>query len=511
MKASCIIPVYNAEDTLRRCVESILYGKERDIEIILIDDCSKDGSWNLCQSLSREYSNVISVQNERNSGVSYTRNHGLSLAHGEYIFFVDSDDWVSADYTAALLKTAEDFPSSLVISGYCLCDFISQTDTIYILDSEKTTSLVPDTKYYKLVDAVLIQSLWNKVFHRDVITQSKILFDEKQSMGEDLQFVLDYMKAAQVTSCLVLNVPLYYYVRANRTSLMSRLGVSGFDASASRLKQLAALGNTGDSILEKQLASLKQNYLYHISRYHGFNHQQKLENIELVMQDGRSKQHYAKQRRIMLVESLYGLKDSLKTFSIRCRGKLEREKRARLIRTSCQPVQSENFTIISQNCIGGVFYHDLGMQFLSPTVNLFIKACDFSRFVLNLRTYLDMELEMHWLEKYPIGILGDITIYFQHYSSCSEAKAVWEKRVARINWDKILVLSTDHEGFNKETYQIWKQIPYPKVLFTAQEEFKDDEAVVYFPEYKSAGCVPDLIPKREFYKDNILIQVTNQL
>ena len=79
-KVSIVIPVFNAEATLRRTVESLIYGTERDIEIILVDDCSKDSSWKYCQDLSNKYSNIYCYQNMSNRGVSYTRNFGLEKA-----------------------------------------------------------------------------------------------------------------------------------------------------------------------------------------------------------------------------------------------------------------------------------------------------------------------------------------------------------------------------------------------------------------------------------------------
>lgn len=511
MNVSCIIPVYNAENTLRRCVESILYGKEKDIEVILVDDCSKDGSWALCQALSQEYSNIIAVQNEKNSGVSHTRNRGLQEAHGTYVLFVDSDDWVSRNYASSLLMAAKTYSDRLIVSGFSYCDLISGRETIYALNPNENKSDVAPENFFTLVSSNLIQSSCNKIFRKDIVDQFQLHFDEEQSMGEDFQFVLDYMRTAQVTGCVVLNTPLYYYVHANTPSLMSQFGIGGFKKSVYRLEQLAKLGHIKEAELNQQIERLKQNYIYHIVRYPKYSRQEKLDSIASITQDNTSGHHYYQQKKIMTAESLYAAKNSVKHFKDRCIGKIQRMKRAKVIQKVCQQVHAQNFTIISQNCIGGVFYHDIGMQFLSPTINLYMKACDFSRFVLNLKTYIDMELEMHWLEKYPVGVLGDITIYFQHYTSCSEAKAIWEKRKARINWDKILVLSTDHEGFNKETYQLWKQISYPKVLFTAQEQFSKDENVVYFPEYNANGCVPDLIPNREFYRGGTLVQTTNRL
>ena len=165
-------------------------------------------------------------------------------------------------------------------------------------------------------------------------------------------------------------------------------------------------------------------------------------------------------------------------------------------------------TIISDS----VFYHDMGMKFTSPTINLFISEPDFVRFVQNLKYYIESDLEMSWGEKYPIGILGgDVRIDFMHYQSCGEAKEKWEKRAKRINWDKIVVFSTDRNGFTEQVFLEWKKIRYPKVLFTSNKMFAEEKNTVFYPEYCSNDFVPDLIPKREFYKDGVVQSVINRL
>lgn len=171
----------------------------------------------------------------------------------------------------------------------------------------------------------------------------------------------------------------------------------------------------------------------------------------------------------------------------------------------------KDISIISQNCIGGVFYHDMELQFLSPTINLFFYEPDFVRFVLNLEYYLNLELEVHWGEKYPVGQLGDIEIHFMHYATCKEAKEAWDKRKERINYDKILVLATDRNGFDNEVYKQWEKITYPKVLFTAQNQFSEKSEVIYYSEYNENGFVPDLIPERKFYRNNILMDTVNSM
>lgn len=108
--------------------------------------------------------------------------------------------------------------------------------------------------------------------------------------------------------------------------------------------------------------------------------------------------------------------------------------------------KNTNPTIVSNNCIGGVIYHNLGLQFQSPTINLFFKVEDYLEFVKNFKYYSKCELEEFQGDNinYPVGILKskdefhkDLTIFFQHYSSFEEAKQKWIERYLRVNWDNI--------------------------------------------------------------------------
>ena len=91
-----VIPVYNSAKNLIRGVESLLFGEFRDIRIILVDDCSTDNSWDVCQWLSEKYDNVDSFHNDSNMGVSFTRNLGIKQATSKYLMFMDSDDFCSS-------------------------------------------------------------------------------------------------------------------------------------------------------------------------------------------------------------------------------------------------------------------------------------------------------------------------------------------------------------------------------------------------------------------------------
>lgn len=201
-------------------------------------------------------------------------------------------------------------------------------------------------------------------------------------------------------------------------------------------------------------------------------------------------------------------KNILYKISSRIKREIQAFKNNRLIKIQRAKLSCKDVTIISQNCIGGVFYHDMGIKFLSPTINLFFSCDDFVKFVLNLEYYLGLDLEITMGNEYPIGHLNDITAYFMHYNTCTEAKEAWERRKERINWNKIIVLSTDMEDFTDDVYEQWKRITYPKVLFTAVN--RKGEGVVFYPEYEKYKKVPDLIPKREFYKNGILIDYINK-
>ena len=100
---SVIVPVYNAEKVLCRCVTSILHQSYSDFEVLLIDDGSSDSSGNICEQFSVEDCRVR-VFHQVNGGVSSARNKGLSEARGEYLCFIDSDDWVDSDFFSLIIK-----------------------------------------------------------------------------------------------------------------------------------------------------------------------------------------------------------------------------------------------------------------------------------------------------------------------------------------------------------------------------------------------------------------------
>lgn len=505
-KISVIIPVYKAEKTLRKCVESIIFGEEKDLEIILVEDCAPDGSWILCQQLEQEYPQVKSFRNERNSGVSYTRNRGLDEASGEYVLFVDSDDWVSGGYVKTLIETQEKNPESLVVCGYLFIDHTTKTRQYYGISGE--TNIVK-RDFFQLVERVLFQQLWNKVFRLKAIRKHGIRFNEAINMGEDYQFVLDVIEKTDCMECVIIDRALYYYVRWGNGSLMDNwVKNENLDEAINRIKRLAEICGTTDQI-EQRIEQFKRSFVYHIARTRTLSRRQQMEEIRKLFADEKGVAQFRKQRLLAMYEKVMTFGNCVSHVKKRIVWKLQAQRNIQNIRKAQRAFTNRDVTIISQNCIGGVFSHDMNLPFRSPTVNLFISADDFVRFVNRLEYYLNIELEISWGEEYPVGRLDDVEVHFVHYETCKEAQAAWERRKKRVNIDNIVILATDRDGFDDTVYAEWKKIRYAKVLFTACEKYARDKDSIYFPKYKKSGYVPDLIPKREFYVGHKVVSRIN--
>ena len=166
-------------------------------------------------------------------------------------------------------------------------------------------------------------------------------------------------------------------------------------------------------------------------------------------------------------------------------------------------------SIISMNCIGGILYHDCNTQFLSPTINLFFTPSDFIKFVDNMDFYLSITPDVIMGDKYPIGTLQDIKIFFMHYSTPEEALLKWEARKKRINPEKIFVIMVERDGFCDKDYEGFMSIRYPKLLYTIKDRYICDDSL-YFSKFSEESQLPDLIPGRYMYYKMKLVNKINQ-
>lgn len=204
MRYSLIIPVYNAEATLRRCLDSILLQAFEDYELLLINDGSTDGSDAICREYAATFPRIKYLAKE-NGGVSSARNLGLEQAKGEYILFVDSDDYVSGDYFSTINDNVENSGPDLLMFGYR--NFGSRSAAWSTGEFVETEEERVAQKIAYAMRRYLLSSLWSKAFKREIIRQHGLRFDNDLSIGEDQLFVFGY--AMHINSVISINDFLY--------------------------------------------------------------------------------------------------------------------------------------------------------------------------------------------------------------------------------------------------------------------------------------------------------------
>ena len=182
---SIIIPVYNVEQYLSRCVDSVINQTYKNLEIILVDDGSTDNSGKICDEYALK-DNRIKVIHKKNGGVSSARNAGLDIAKGDYIGFVDSDDFIEHDMYEYLQNLIIEYDADISI---CSIEFIIKNKNIYKTLLKKD-ELLNTNEALKVFYTQLY--IYNKLFNKCIMAD--LLFDTSVKIGEDMLFCLEYLK-----------------------------------------------------------------------------------------------------------------------------------------------------------------------------------------------------------------------------------------------------------------------------------------------------------------------------
>lgn len=201
---SIVIPIYNASQYLHRCINCILKQTYGDFEMLLIDDGSTDDSSKICDYYTR-IDNRVRVIHQENKGVSVSRNRGIKEARGEYISFVDADDYVDKDYLTSFAEEIREGKSDLCIQGYnstgignCSIPYSHEIGWNDIC-----------TKAVALNEHHLLGYVWNKLFRKDIIRSNHIQFNASVSLREDFVFVMQYL--LHCNDMVVLPYAGYHY------------------------------------------------------------------------------------------------------------------------------------------------------------------------------------------------------------------------------------------------------------------------------------------------------------
>ncbi|MGL5764482.1 MAG: glycosyltransferase family 2 protein, partial [Sarcina sp.] len=212
LKVSVIIPLYNAGEFLKECLDSVIRQTLKDLEIIVINDGSKDNSDDIMKSYVKKDKRIRYI-NRENRGVSATRNEGIKNAIGEYIAFLDADDWVDKDFYEKLYLKAKEAKADLVIAPHVVEVFekstiknlnINYTKDIYLID---------------LLKGNVEGFVWNKLYKKNFLENSKIEFPNKDELnyGEDQYFTTRVLVYANVVSFID---GTYLHYRYNKSSLV---------------------------------------------------------------------------------------------------------------------------------------------------------------------------------------------------------------------------------------------------------------------------------------------------
>ncbi|MDR1700581.1 MAG: glycosyltransferase [Lachnoclostridium sp.] len=270
---SIVIPVYNSIKDIRDCLDSVLAQTYKNIEILLIDGESEDGSTDICREYEEKDSRVRFVS-KKNEGVSASRNLGIRMAKGEYLQFVDSDDRLIPSACEKMAGHIEKQEAGVVICGYRMCkeQREKRPEPGFFQD---ITELIPVFSKYFNHDNNMINVPWNKLYRRSFV---KCEFPEDLSKGEDLLFNLGFL--SQVKGIVFADDVIYDYNNTNEDSLGYRFREDGFEIEERLYKQVCSFVNRFSD--KKQGRDLLYIHAYFLDGLKG-------KCIALILRSGKSR------------------------------------------------------------------------------------------------------------------------------------------------------------------------------------------------------------------------------
>ena len=215
---SIIVPIYNVEKFMRKCIDSLVNQTYSNLEIILVNDGSLDNSGHIAKEYADQY-DVIKIINKKNGGLSDARNAGLEVATGEFVLFVDSDDYLELDCIEKTLKVALENSADMVLFSL-FNELVDENEKIVSQDIVKFDKSNPE-------DLVAVVGFaWNKLFKTSVLKLKNIRFEKGLSLVEDVCFnervFLEFEKIE------FLNEPFYHYINRKRASLIKQYHENSF-------------------------------------------------------------------------------------------------------------------------------------------------------------------------------------------------------------------------------------------------------------------------------------------
>ncbi|MCI9127541.1 MAG: glycosyltransferase family 2 protein [Eubacterium sp.] len=214
---SVIIPVYQAEKYLARCISSVKGQTYKNLEILLVDDGSKDESLSICKELAQKDMR-IRVFHHENMGVAATRNRGMDEAQGEFVYFLDSDDWIEKDTLSTMVSSMAEHDTDVCICGFQYVKGGRCEECTFPSYSKIGKSEFMERYFWGLYNNASLFNIGTKLYKRSIIEENNLRFHEEMAVYEDIRFCLEYIDRAEQI-CLE-GKPYYCYFMDNADSAL---------------------------------------------------------------------------------------------------------------------------------------------------------------------------------------------------------------------------------------------------------------------------------------------------
>jgi glycosyltransferase involved in cell wall biosynthesis len=254
---SIIVPVYNSSAFLDKCIQSVINQTYHNIELILVNDGSTDNSGDICNQYAKSDSR-IKIIHKKNGGLVSSRKAGLQSASGDYILYIDGDDWIELDLIECYLSSAEANDADIIVSSHIINlegreEAISNTLPIGVYDKQRLISEVYPKMMYtgKFSQFGIFSYAWGKLYRRTILLENQLNVREDITMGEDALCV--YPTLLDSNKLVILNQPLYHY-RQRADSLIKTLRsteISKMQSVYDDLKQIYLQKGVLDTVLNQ--------------------------------------------------------------------------------------------------------------------------------------------------------------------------------------------------------------------------------------------------------------------
>lgn len=301
---SVIVPAYNCRNVIERCIKSIANQTYKNLEIIIVNDGSKDDTLSVIKTLA-DNDDRIKIIDKENEGVSMARNDGVAMAKGDYVQFVDADDYLDSGYTADMVESITNNNADMVVAGYTRHQDGVTTNVVYSQGACYEVKSGLNKAFYELYNMYLLNMPWNKLFKRELI---KKRFDKELSLGEDLLFNLDYLKECEYI--YVGDYTGYHYLFETGSSLAGKFRDDKFDNSAMLHDKVMTFAkdilSCDDSMINDKVYLMEIRYSFTNLYRSSLNKKEKLSYMKKWCSDEKAKAQVKNISGLSKVDKLFG-------------------------------------------------------------------------------------------------------------------------------------------------------------------------------------------------------------